>query len=88
MGLLDRYGVEAEITASHLACWRAKARKLECRWRERAKSVARLETEPENPADAQDDEVQRQVDGILEQHAQKEPEISTAKKRKKQKRCK
>ena len=83
VGLLDRYGVEAEITASHLACWRAKARKLECRWRERAKSVARLETEPENPADAQDDAVQRQVDSMLEQHLLKDPEISTARNRKK-----
>ena len=53
---------------------------------ERSRSVARLETEPENPADAQDDEVQRQVDGILEQHAQNEPEIRTAGKRKKKKR--
>ena len=65
VGALNRYSAEAENSGSRLFFWRAKARGLERRWRERAKLVARLRTEPSNPADAQDDAVQADVDAEL-----------------------
>ena len=41
---LSRYSAEAENSESRLFFWRAKARGLERRWRERAQLVARLRT--------------------------------------------
>ena len=73
VGALNRYSAEAEDSGSRLFLWRAKARGLERRWRERAKLVARLRTEPSNPADAQDDAEQADVDAELKTIAERQP---------------
>ena len=73
VGALNRYSAEAENSGSRLFFWRAKARGLERRWRERAKLVARLRTEPSNPADAQDDAEQADVDAELKTIAERQP---------------
>ena len=54
-----------ESTKSPLFFWRAKAGKLERRWRERTCTVSGPRAIPENPADAQDDAVQADVDAEL-----------------------
>ena len=63
--MLDRYSTELESTKSPLFFWRAKAGKLERRWRERTCTVSGPRATPENPADAQDDAVQADVDAEL-----------------------
>jgi len=73
VGALNRYSAEAENSGCRLFFWRAKARGLERRWRERAKLVARLRTEPSNPADAQDDAEQADVDAELKTIAERQP---------------
>ena len=65
VGALDRYSTELESTKSPLFYWRAKAGKLERRWRERTCTVSGPRAIPENPADAQDDAVQADVDAEL-----------------------
>ena len=65
VGALDRYSTELESTKSPLFFWRAKAGKLERRWRERTCTVRGPQAIPENPADAQDDAVQADVDADL-----------------------
>ena len=66
---LNRYSVEADVNGSLLTFWRSKARELECRWRERVQKLRRLQTEPENPADAHDDETYQDVDEIVKRHS-------------------
>ena len=65
VGALDRHSTESENTGSPLFFWRAKARKLERRWRERTCAVKGSRAAPENPADAHDDAVQADVDAEL-----------------------
>ena len=62
VGALDCRNTESEITESPFFFWRAKASKLECRWRERTRAVRDPRAIPENPADAQDDAVEVEVD--------------------------
>ena len=65
VGALDRHNAELENTGSPLFFWRAKARKLERRWRERTSAVRGSRAAPENPADAHVDAVQSDVNAEL-----------------------
>ena len=73
VGALDRYSTELESTKGPLFFCRAKAGKLERRWRERTCTVRGSRAIPENPADAQDDAVQADVDAELKTIAERQP---------------
>ena len=53
--------------SSPLSYRRTTARKLERRWRERTHALRTAEAEPLHPADAQDDEFSKLLDGGVEQ---------------------
>ena len=67
--VLDRAGAEVAAVARSLSpffFWRRIARAVEGRWRERSKKLRATATEPQHPADEQDDAVAGEVDTIAE----------------------
>ena len=65
---LARSAVTTGASSPH-SYWRSTARKLECRWRERTHALRTTEAEPLHPADAQDDEFSKLLDGGVEQQS-------------------
>ena len=51
--------------------WRTTARKLERRWRERTHALRTAEAEPLHPADAQDDEFSKLLNGGVQQQKER-----------------
>ena len=56
----------AARSSSSFFFWRRIARAVEGRWRERSKKLRAIATEPQHPADEQDDAVAGEVDTIAE----------------------
>ena len=59
-------GAAAARSSSSFFFWRRIARAVEGRWRERSKKLRAIATEPQHPADEQDDAVAGEVDTIAE----------------------
>ena len=62
---LEFSATAAAAKGNELMFWRRTARMVECRWRERTRSLRTLETEPTHPADERDAELGESVDACL-----------------------
>ena len=64
---LNRYAPIHDIAENPFRHWRDIARMLERRWRERTNKLRSMADEPQNPADARDDEHATGIDTVAMQ---------------------